>query len=55
MVSDPDSKSQSAMHAKLDKVLTVNFIDCLEKYNFLQTTLNIGKLYTIGKHFQSRV
>ena len=51
MVSNLDSKSLLFLHAKWGKVLTINFIDYLEKYDFLQTTSNIGKLYTIGKHF----
>ena len=35
---------------KKRQTLTVNFTICLEKY-FFQTTLNIGKLYNVGKYF----
>ena len=37
------------------QTLIVNFTVYLEKCNFLQMILNIGKLYTIGKHFSSQV
>ena len=40
---------------KTRQILTVNFIFCLEKCDFLQMILNIGKLYTIEKYFSSRV
>ena len=50
MVSNPNSESRLA-HTKQDKVLIVNFIDCLEKCDFLQMTSNIGILYTVGKYF----
>ena len=30
------------------------FTDCLEKCEFLQMTSNIGKLYTVGKHFHHK-
>ena len=49
VVSDLDDESQLALHTKWGKILYVNFINYLEKRDFLQKTLNIGKLYTDGK------
>ena len=47
----PWFQAQLALQAKWDKVLTVNFTNCLEKCDFSPTTSNIGKLYTIGAFF----
>ena len=37
---------------KMRQTLTVNFIVCLEKCDFLEVTSNIFKLYTIGSIFR---
>ena len=50
MVSDPDSESQLALYAKRWKLKLVISTVCLKKCDFLQTTLNIDILYTVGKY-----
>ena len=42
VIPNLDSESQLALYTKGGKVLTVNFIDCLKKLDFLQTTSKIG-------------
>ena len=39
----------------MNQILTVNFIVCLEKYDFLQTTSNIGNnFYSMIRALSSR-
>ena len=52
---DPDSESQLALHAKRGKLKLTFFIACLEKCEFLQTTQNIGKLYSVLKISERRI
>ena len=40
---------------KTRQTLTINFTDYIKKRDFLYMTSNIDKLYTVGKHFLSRV
>ena len=51
MISNLDSESQLALHAKRVRTFNCQFIDCLKKCEFLQTTSNIDILYTFRKEF----
>ena len=51
----PNSESQLALHPKRGKVKLKFLIVNLEQCDFLQTTSNVEKLYTVENHFSSRL
>ena len=55
VISNPNSKSRLALHAKRDKLKLEFFIVYLKKCDFLQTTPSMGKLYSKLKFSDRRV